>query len=128
MEDDRGQWNTNHMYKANGSGTTKGERKLVNALSKADIKLILVPLIFLLFRFWGTLRFFISMNESCHLFYHPQANDSFSLNEQYFDEKNMHVIKVPYFCISQSCFNVLYNKILLFLHVSYTLNFILHGL
>ena len=42
------------------------ERKINAAMMHLDQKLIFIPLVFILLRFWGTLRFFISFAPSCH--------------------------------------------------------------
>ena len=105
-EDDPGHWNTAHMvnFKANNRSpiAIKSRKTMVEALSKADLKLLLVPLIFFMFRVWGTLRFFISMIPSCHV-YIPETE---------------HSPDMAFFCIHTSCYRVLYNEVLLLLHVS----------
>lgn len=106
LEDDPGHWNTAHMinFKANNRSPVamKSRKTMVEALSKADLKLLLVPLIFFMFRVWGTLRFFISMIPSCHV-YVPETE---------------HSPDMAFFCIHTSCYRVLYNEVLLLLHVS----------
>ena len=47
-------------------GSVNLERKLTAAMIHLDHKLIFIPLVFILLRFWGTLRFFISFRKSCH--------------------------------------------------------------
>lgn len=106
LEDDPGHWNTAHMFnsKANNRSPTaiKSKKTMVEALSKADLKLLLVPFIFFLFRFWGTLRFFISMMPSCNI-YVPETERKPDM---------------AFFCIHTSCYRVLYNEVLLLLNVS----------
>lgn len=91
-------------FKANNSSSTpiKSRKTMVEALSKTDLKLLLVPLIFFLFRVWGTLRFFISMMPSCNIYV--------SETERKPD--------MAFFCIHTSCYRILYNEVLLLLHVS----------
>uniref|UniRef100_A0A1X7TB06 G-protein coupled receptors family 2 profile 2 domain-containing protein n=1 Tax=Amphimedon queenslandica TaxID=400682 RepID=A0A1X7TB06_AMPQE len=95
--DDEGQWTSHKLLNAKSSTRAQGMKKVEKAISKTDWRLALVPLIFLLFRFWGNLRYFITMRNDCHLF----------VDENYFD---------GYFCISETCFNLLYNKGILILH------------
>ena len=47
-------------------GSVNIERKLTAAMVYLDQKLILIPLVFIFLRLWGTLRFFISFAPSCH--------------------------------------------------------------
>jgi G protein-coupled receptor 157 len=107
-EDDIGQWNTAHnaikSYKP-----IKGKNDLHKAVSKADYKFILIPIFFILFRMWGTVRFFISMMDSCHIYNKQQLLDQIYDFDQE-DSDN------PFFCINQYCFDILYNDVLLFLH------------
>ena len=42
------------------------EKKITAALIHLDQKLMFIPLVFILLRIWGTLRFFISFDSSCH--------------------------------------------------------------
>lgn len=52
------------------SATTYGyssiERKMKSAFYNVDQKLLWIPIVFLLIRMWGNLRFFISLAPSCH--------------------------------------------------------------
>ena len=47
-------------------GSVNMEKKITAAMVYLDQKLILIPLVFIFLRFWGTLRFFISFLSSCH--------------------------------------------------------------
>ena len=42
------------------------KKKMETAMVHLDRKLIFIPLVFILLRIWGTLRFFISFMSSCH--------------------------------------------------------------
>ncbi|XP_019848975.1 PREDICTED: probable G-protein coupled receptor 157 [Amphimedon queenslandica] len=97
--DEDGQWTTRHaQIKPKPSTPAKGMRDVQAAISKADWRLALVPLVFLLLRFWGNLRFFISMMNNCHVYAaHPKEYSGF-------------------FCVEPECFNLLYNKEILTLH------------
>ena len=95
-----GQWSSNYVTLKSDqpeSSPIRRKRELVEAISKTDLKLLLVPVTFLLIRIWGTIRFFISMWPHCHIF-NPTTT--------------------TFFCIDKHCFDMLYNKELLTLHVS----------
>ncbi|XP_019849000.1 PREDICTED: uncharacterized protein LOC105316804 isoform X1 [Amphimedon queenslandica] len=54
--DDEGQWTSHKLSNTKSSTQAQGMKKVEKAISKTDWRLALVPLIFLLFRFWGNLR------------------------------------------------------------------------
>ena len=47
-------------------GSLTMERKMTAAMIHLDQKLIFIPLVFILLRIWGTIRFFISFHPSCY--------------------------------------------------------------
>ena len=65
-------------------------------LARADLKLLLIPIVFIFLRCWGTIRYFISMSPECFP-PHPYCND----------------------CMwSEKCYKMLYDPpVLLFLQV-----------
>ena len=69
------------------------QKRATAAISSLDRKLIWIPLVFILLRMWGTLRFFISFAASC------RCHDVFS------NEIGM----------SESCFRALYTPALMYL-------------
>ena len=47
-------------------GYVSAEKRMQEVFLQMDHKLIWIPIVFVLLRFWGTFRFFISLNPSCH--------------------------------------------------------------
>ena len=74
-------------------GSLTMEERVTAAIIQLDQKLIWIPLVFILLRMWGTIRFFISFSPDCH----------------YYDQQK-HII-----CAKQSCINILYNPVLVYL-------------
>ena len=72
-------------------GYTSIERKMKAAFYNVDQKLLWIPIVFLLLRMWGTLRFFISLARSCHYI----CDDS--------------IVVLPF------CYKVLYHPVLVYL-------------
>lgn len=109
--DDEGQWDSRQTQKAKAKTSTpvKGISDVQKAILKTDWRLALVPLVFLLFRLWGNLRFFVSMTRDCCV----GVVETEELN--------------GFFCITEGCFDVLYNEVILALHVRIGIKIILKG-
>ena len=109
--DDDGQWDSRQTQKVKDKTSTpvKGISDVQKAISKTDWRLALVPLVFLLFRFWGNLRFFVSMIKDCRV----GVLETEELN--------------GFFCITEDCFDVLYNEVILAMHVRIGIKIILKG-
>lgn len=48
-----------------GASSYYAKQRISEAMASVDLKLMLVPAIFVFFRFWGTLRFFLFMVSNC---------------------------------------------------------------
>ena len=48
-----------------GASSYYAKQRISEAMASVDLKLMLVPAIFVFFRFWGTLRFFLFMVSDC---------------------------------------------------------------
>ena len=66
---------------------------MTTAIIKLDQKLIWIPIVFIVLRMWGTIRFFISFSPDCHI-----------------PDEHCHVIKA-----NASCTDMLYNQGLVYL-------------
>ena len=73
---------------------------IIKSIKKLDLKLLAIPVVFVVFRLWGTIRYFISMSPACHR-YPGFLNDYNSSS----------------FCVETGCFNVLYHPVLLYMQV-----------
>ena len=73
---------------------------VTKSIKKVDLKLLAIPFVFVLFRLWGTIRYFVSMRPDCHQYSgflnHDNSSD---------------------ICVENSCFDILYHPVLLYTQV-----------
>lgn len=78
-------------------GSLNMERKMTAAIIHLDKKLIWIPLVFILLRVWGTLRFFISFHPSCRVTIYNETSDAYEIATE------------------QPCHRILYDPFLVFM-------------